>query len=242
MRALFSTRSLILTSALLLPAFFVGPVLADQPAPQLAVSAEGFVEATPDVVVIDVTVSHTADSLSAAKQQADEVSNAVIRAANLHGIKDDDLQASKIHAAPEYDWQEGKRVLRGQRITRQFQLTLRDTDRYAALVQALADASVTELNGIRMEFSEQEKLAAEALAKAITNARAKARSMAAAFDVKLGTVLNASERGTGAPPVHYEMRADFAKAQSAASGEAALRIGKQRIVRTVDAVFAIEPR
>jgi uncharacterized protein YggE len=240
---LFDTRSVLLASLLALPALLTGTASAAEPErPHLAVSAEGFVEATPDVVVINVTVSHTADSLSAAKRQADEVSNAVIRAANLHGIRDDDLQASKIQAAPEYEWHDGKRVLRGQRITRQFELTLRDTDRYAALIQALADASVTELNGIRMEFSNQEKLEAEALAKAISNARAKARGMAAAFDVRLGQVLRASERGTGAPPAPYEMRADFAKAQAASPGEAALRIGKQRIVRTIDAVFAIEAR
>jgi uncharacterized protein len=191
-------------------------------------------------VVIDLTLSHTAKTLSEAKQQVDRIGNAVIRAADLHGIKSDDLQASKIQAAPEYDWQDGQRILRGQQVNRQFQLRLRDIDRYGALIQALADAQVTQINGIRTEFSKQQQLENEALKNAIANVRSKAEAMAAACNSRIGAIINLTEGGAVNPPMPYELRADFAKAQVAGGGGDSLKVGKQRIVKNVSAVFVLK--
>jgi uncharacterized protein YggE len=211
------------------------------PSPQLSAQGEGYVEAVPDIVVIDVTVTHTAKTLAEAKQAVDEIGAAVLRAADLQGIKTDDLQASKIQAAPDYDWQNGQRTLRGQQVTRQFQLRLRDIDRYGALIQALADAQVTQINGIHTEFSRQEQLESDALKKAIANVRAKADAMAAACNSRVVGIATLTEGGAPGIPAPYEMRADFAKAQVAGgSAGTALKIGKQRITKTVSAVFTLE--
>ncbi len=218
-----------------------GLALAADPA-QLPAQGEGFVEAVPDIVVVDLTISHTGKTLSEAKQEVDRVSSAVIRAAAANGIKSDDLQASKIQAAPDYDWQNGARSLRGQQVTRTFQLRLRDIERYGVLIQALADAQVTQLNGIRTEFSKQEQLDNDALKNAIANVRTKADAMAAACNGHIKTVLSLTEGGLGNNPAPLEMRADFAKVATAASpGDAGLSIGKQRIVKTVSAVFELAP-
>lgn len=214
---------------------------APRPQPQLSVQGEGYVEATPDIVVVNLTLRHTGKTLSEAKRQVDEVSNAVIRAADLQGIKSDDLQASKIQAAPDYDWQNGQRILRGQQVSRQFELRLRDIERYGALIQALADAQVTEINNINTEYSKQQQLENDALKQAIANARSKGDAMAAAAGSRIVGIVNIAESGVGHEPRPYEMRADFAKAQVAgANNDTSLKIGKQRIVKTVGAVFALD--
>lgn len=233
-------HALLLASALYL---LCGGALAAESClpPQLSTQAEGYVEAVPDIVVVNVTVSHTAPTLAEAKRHVDEIGNGVIRAANLQGIGKDDLQASKIHAAPEYDWNSGQRVLRGQQVSRQFELKLRDIERYGALVQALADAEVTQLGGIHTEFSKQRQLEQQALEQAIANVRTKAKSMAASFDRRVEGVINVSEGGGPIQPAPYELRANFAKAQMADSGgEAALAVGKQRIVKSVAATFRLD--
>lgn len=209
--------------------------------PQLSAHAEGYVEAVPDVAVISVTISHTAPTLAEAKQHVDTVGTGVIRAADLHGISPRDLQASKIQAAPEYDWNNGARVLRGQQVSRQFELKLRDIDRYGALVQALADAEVTQINNITTEFSTIDKLEQQALKKAIANVRDKAASMAAGFDRTIAGVIAVSEDGATRPMPGYEMRADFAKAQMAGGdASAALKIGPQRITKQISATFKLD--
>jgi uncharacterized protein YggE len=209
--------------------------------PQLSAQAEGFVEAVPDIVTISVTVSHTAPTLAEAKQRVDAIGNGVIRAADLHGIGPRDLQASKIQAAPDYDWNNGMRVLRGQQVSRQFELKLRDIDRYGALVQALADAEVTQINSIDTEFSTIDKLEQQALKKAIANVRGKAAEMAAGFDRKIVGVIAVNEEGSGRPQPHYELRADFAKAQMAGgNGGAALKVGPQRISKRVAVTFRLD--
>lgn len=209
--------------------------------PQLSAQADGFVEAVPDTVLISVSISHTAPTLAEAKQHVDTIGNGVIRAADLHGIGPRDLQASKIQAAPEFDWNNGTKVLRGQQVSRQFELKLRDIDRYGELVQALADAEVTQINSISTEFSTIEKLEQAALKQAITNVRNKAKEMAAGFDSKVAGVIAVTEGGTAGPMQHYELRADFAKAQMAGGDAgAALKIGPQRITKSVSATFRLD--
>ena|GEM_PF-1533159 len=209
--------------------------------PQLSASGEGYVEATPDIVVIELTLSNTAKTLSEAKRQVDDIGSAVIRAASAQGIRADDLQASKIQAAPEYDWQNNQRVLRGQQVSRQFLLRLRDIEHYGALIQALADAQVTQINGIRTEFSKQEQLENEALKKAIANVRGKADMMAQACNSRVAGIANITENGSGAmPPSPYEMRAAKAMASDASGSGDNLKIGTQRISKSVSAVFFLE--
>lgn len=223
--------------------FGAGAAAADSDClpPQLSAQAEGFVEATPDTVVVNVTVSHTAPTLAEAKQRVDAVGTAVIRAADLHGIGSRDLQASKIQAAPDYDWNNGARVLRGQQVSRQFELKLRDVDRYGALVQALADAEVTQIDNIRTEFSTIDKLEQQALKKAIANVRDKASVMAAGFDRKIDGVIAVSESGAARPLASHELRADFAKAQVAGGDAgAALKVGPQQITKSVSATFRLD--
>lgn len=236
-------RAIMLTSlvglACLAPAFATAAD-ASMEQPRIAVAGEGWVEAVPDIAVIELNASHTADTLAAAKQRADEVAAAVVRAAKAHGIHSDDIQASQLIAAPEYDWRDGERLLRGQRVTRQFQLTLRNMAQYGGLVQALTEAEVTEIGNIRLEFSNQEELANQALARAIGQARSKAQAMAQAFEVRLEGLISASEASPGRGPMPFEMRANAAKASD--NSEGGLRVGQQRLTRTVEAVFGVAPR
>lgn len=209
--------------------------------PQLSTQADGFVEAVPDIVLISVSISHTAPTLAEAKQQVDTIGNGVIRAADLHGISTRDLQASKIQASPDYDWNNGMRVLRGQQVSRQFELKLRNIDRYGELIQALADAEVTQINSINTEFSTIEKLEQAALKQAIANVRDKAKGMAAGFDRKIAGVMSVTEGGAAGPMPQHELRADFAKAQMAGGDSGAvLKIGPQRITKSVAATFRLD--
>ncbi|MET0377434.1 MAG: SIMPL domain-containing protein [Spongiibacteraceae bacterium] len=208
--------------------------------PQLSAQAEGFVEAVPDTVVVDVTLSHTAATLAEAKKRVDQIGNGVIRAADQQGIRKDDVQASKIQAAPDYDWNNGQRTLRGQQVSRQFELKLRDVERYGALVQALADAEVTQINGIRTEFSKQQQLEQEALAQAIANVQAKAKTMAAGFGRKIEGVISVNEDGNSPQPVHYELRAKTMTTSTSANNESELTVGKRRIVKNISATFRLD--
>lgn len=206
--------------------------------PQLSTQAEGFVEAVPDLVIVNVTVSETAAMLAEAKAHVDAIGANVLKAGDQNGVRREDIQASRIQAAPEYDWNNGQRILRGQRVSREFELKLRDIERYGALVQGLAEANVTQINGIRTEFSKQSQLEQEALTQAIANVQAKAKTMAAAFGRKIETVISVNEDGGGPQPAPYELRAQAMKAGAPAGAE--LSVGKRRIGKSVSATFRLD--
>src|SRR5690606_2300178 len=116
-------RALLLTLGLLPAA--AGAAESCVP-PQLSTQADGFVEAVPDLVVVDVSASALADTLTQAKGQVDAVGANIMKVADQLAMRREDVQASRINAAPEYDWNNGQRVLLGQRVTREFELKLRD--------------------------------------------------------------------------------------------------------------------
>lgn len=207
--------------------------------PQLSTQAEGFVEAVPDTVVVDITISHTATTLAEAKKRVDQIGNDVMRAADQQGIRKDDVQASKIQAAPDYNWNNGQRTLRGQQVSRQFEVKLHEVERYGALVQALADAEITQINGIRTEFSKQQQLEQEALSQAIANVQAKAKTMAAGFGRKIEGVISVTEDGGSPQPALYELRVKTTTA-TPGSNESELTVGKRRIVKNISATFRLD--
>jgi uncharacterized protein YggE len=207
--------------------------------PLLSTQAEGFVEAVPDIVVVDIAITHTAATLAEAKKHVDDIGNNVMRAADKAGVRKEDIQASKIQAAPDYDWNNGQRTLRGQQVSRQFELKLRDVERYGALVQALAEADVSQINGIRTEFSKQQQLEQDALQQAIANVQVKAKSMAAGFGRKVEGVVAVNEDGGALAPQPFELRAMKASAP-AGGNESELTVGKRRITKGVAATFRLD--
>lgn len=221
----------------------VGLVVAAGPSAQpdarhLTVSAVGEVEAVPDVAHLSLQVSHTAKTVDEAKAAVDRISTRTLEAARKLELEDKDIRASHIRIAPEYEWHEGRRELRGQRVERNIELRLREIERYSALVAALVEAGVTHIQQVHFELSREEELERQALDEAIAIARRKAESMARAAGTGLDRVYSISESSINGGPVPMHAR-DMAMA-AAESGEVPMPLGEQTIRRQVTVVFLLE--
>ncbi len=209
----------------------------DAPARHLRVAALGEVEAVPDVARLTLRVVHTAPEVSAAKAEVDRISNRILKAADGQKLKKADIRASHIRVAPEYEWQDGKRLLRGHRVERSIDLRLTEVERYAALVQALVDAGVTHIDQVHFELSQEEKLQLQALDRAIAKAQRKASAMARAAGVELGAVHSVQELGEVAAPVPMMQRS---VALAAESGAAPMPLGTQTLSAQVVLVYVLK--
>jgi uncharacterized protein YggE len=101
------------------------------------------------------------------------------------------------------------------------------------VLDAASNAGANDIYGPTLTRSDQEELQANALRAAVDDARAKARVLADAAGVQLGSVTAITENGD-AGPLPY---ADVLRATRAS--EAPIEPGKQDVQATVKVTFAI---
>ncbi len=201
----------------------------------ISVRGEGEVRAVPDLVILSVQVSATAERLGEAQAEVDAIGGRVLQAANAAGVAEDDVKASRIQAAPEYEWQEGRRILRGQQVSRDFEITLRDAQRYGELVDALLAADITRLGSVRFDFSERGALQREAETLAALAAREQASHLAQTLGARLGPVLRIQADHHGAAPM-LRMEAMAADSRAAAP----LKVGPETVSSSLQVVFSLK--
>ncbi|MDE2188300.1 MAG: SIMPL domain-containing protein [Patescibacteria group bacterium] len=111
----------------------------------------------------------------------------------------------------------GKSVLTGYEVSETVQVKLRDLSKSGSLLASLGGAGVSNLNGPDFSVDNPDAVNAQARDKAITDAQAKAKTLASELGVSLGKVTNFSEDNGSYPrPVMYAAMASTGSAKSAA--------------------------
>ncbi len=202
---------------------------------RVVVTGSGEVEATPDIARLQLQINDTRDSAATAKKQVDGRVEAVLNAARQQGIASADIRASQIRVFPDYEWRDGKRILKGQRVERQIDITLRDLSRYGALVDQLVKAGVDELGQVHFDIARRDRLTEEAMQKAIADATRQATALAEGFGSRLGSIYRISSSGD--TPVFRPERAMMMDAKVASTP---VMLGSETIRAQVNAVFLLK--
>lgn len=211
-RVLSARRPLLLLSlcsALLLAL----PASADER--YISVSGEGQVSAWPDYLSIRLQISATERNASAAKARVDQSMNALLALSRDLNVAEKDIEAARITNQPVYEWVNNQRQLRGEQVSRQVTLTLRDLEQYTALVHQLLQLDAVQIQHSQPGFNDPAALVLKASTLALTQARQKATDMAAVLGNRLGKVLSIEEQGHTPAPMMAEMRMLSAKADHA---------------------------
>ncbi|MCX8007464.1 MAG: SIMPL domain-containing protein [Coriobacteriia bacterium] len=140
--------------------------------------------------------SALADASAAAKKVAAAVKKA--------GIPADDIQTQNVSVYPQYS-SEGKDrppTVTGYSANISVRVRMRDIEKIGAVITAATDAGATEISGPSFSLSEDAPVAAEAIEKAVSDARRRANAMAEAAGKAVGEVLSISEAAVTAPPVY----------------------------------------
>ncbi|WP_419812856.1 SIMPL domain-containing protein [Bacterioplanoides sp.] len=193
----------------------------------IQVSGQGNILAMPDYLQINLNVQATASSLKQAKQQVDQAMNQLLKTTQSLNIAEADIDAAQIHNQPQYDWINNRREYRGEQVTRDVSITLRDKEDYAELAHQLLMIDEIRIHGSQLKFNDRQGLKNQAFAKAVKAAFAKASLMAQASDNKLGKVLMIQEENAHAPQPMMAMAKAMSADESAAP--APMLIQKQNI-------------
>jgi uncharacterized protein YggE len=213
--------------ALVVAGFLAGAVLAlqvpsvaqetdgDEPTERtITVTGTATITADPDEAVVTLGVRTQADRAQAAMDQNTREMNEVLQALRDLGLGDDDLATSLIELNPRYS-NDGTAIV-GYDAANQVEVTVRDLALVGRVLDTGVDHGANVAGGIRFRLSDGNAGEDRALADAVTDARAKAETMAAAAEAGIGEPITIVESsGGGQPGPYYAEAVSYAAADMA---------------------------
>ncbi len=153
----------------------------------------GTIDVTPDVARIMVGIQTTAPRATEAEAQnataADKVRAMVTRA----GVASGDIKTLSLQVWPQYDYRGGQPELTGFMASHELQITVHDLSRIGAIIDAAIAGGATAVQGITYDVTDHSAASAQALARAVKDAQTKARAMADAAGIRLGSVVSMTD-------------------------------------------------
>jgi uncharacterized protein len=196
----------------------------------ITVNGTGTVQTVPDQAQFSLGVETKGPTAREALAANSERMRRVLAALDAAGIAKGDVQTQDVSVSRSYPND-------GYSADNSVLVTIRDLARAGSILDAASNAGADNVYGPTLSRSNQDELnelQAKALREAVDNARAKARALAEAAGVHLGSVTAIME--SGAEPMPYY---DVALAKRTPTAEAPIEPGKQEIQATVRVTFAI---
>ena len=218
----------------------------------ISVSGDGEVFAAPDVATISFTVREEAKKVSDAQDKVSIKVKAALVSVKKLGVEDKDIKTENYSSYPKYEWQEaaascrglncppvpsGKQVIIGYEVSQHVTVKVRNLEVVNSLVEDLAVAGVTEMQGPNFAIDKEDDLKAEARKQAIDKARTKAEILAHDLGVTLVRIVSFSEGQNY--PMYATMKSVGFGASEAATPAPELPQGEQKITSNVTVTYEI---
>lgn len=205
----------------------------------ITVIGQGEAVGQPTQANASVGVEISAATVSEATSQNEAIVAQILAALAQQGIEEKDIQTSNYNVWAEQVYGEtGPERISGYRVTNMVNITIRDIDKVGAVLQAATEAGANAVHGVYFSVADTAALEAEARTAAITNARARAQSLADLAGVELGEVVMITEIIGSNYPIPVA-RADFNIA-SAESAAPSISPGELSFTTQIQVTFAIK--
>lgn len=207
--------------------------------PHIVTSGTASVDAVPDIATLAIEVNVAAKDAATAKKQADERVAQYISFLELNQIAKKDIISANLRTQPDYDYQDGKSILKGYRAVRTVEVTLRQLDKLNSLLDGALKAGLNEIRSVSLGVAQPDAYKDKARKAAIDNAIHQAQELANGFNRKLGPVYSVRYHVSNyqPSPMVRMMKADAAPVSAQETYEqAAIQFDDQ-----VDVVFQLEP-
>lgn len=233
----------------LLPAAAVTAAESDQPAePTVVVSGQGVVRSAPDEATVRLGVTAQETKADDAQAQVNRVANGIVDAVRALGVGNDAVQTSQLTLYPVYSDAQPRRLpgqsedgeprIVGYRASNVVSVRLTDLAKIGPVIDAGISAGANQVQGVDFQLRNDGAQRRDALAAAVTEAQAKAETIAAALGRTLGPVQRVEEGGVSIQTPHFE-RATMAL-RSAASAPTPVSAGDVEVNASVTVVYRLQ--
>ncbi|WP_244423837.1 SIMPL domain-containing protein [Rhizobium sp. CF122] len=221
------------------------PALAADSQPReavISVSGEGQASVAPDMAVLSLSVVKQAKTAREALNENNKSMSDVLAALKKAGIAERDLQTSGFSVQPQFsypqsnDGQPQTPQLVGYQVSNSLSVRVRDLYKLGAILDEAVTLGVNQGGDIQFTNDKPETAMEEARKNAVANAIEKAKTLAAAADVKLGRVIEISETSPRPQPVPV---ARAAMMKETADSAVPIQGGETSYNITVNVTFSI---
>ena len=203
-------------------------------------SGEGTVQAVPDRAWITIGAESRASSAADAQRRNTEAMTPVLAKLKSLGVPAEAIRTVGYDVQYEWDFVNNRRVGRGYVARNTVEVRVDEVNRLGELLEAAVGSGATTLGGIRFDLKDRLAHEREAVRLAITNARAKAETAAAAAGRTLDRVLRVDEQGIVSPPVPLRMMREVAQAGIAPDAAVPIASGQIEIKANVTLTVALK--
>lgn len=189
-------RLAVVLLLVLSPAF----VFAQGPAPQprlITVTGEAEVRVRPDEVILTFGVETSNMDLEAARAQNDQLTGAVVAAAQRTGVTVERIQTDYLNIEPRYRDEYSQREFLGYFVRRTIAITLREPERFNELLSACLQAGANYVHGIDFRTTDLRNQRDYARTLAIRAAEEKAQDLAGELNQRIGQPYSIQEEPGG---------------------------------------------
>ena len=201
---------------------------------RITVTGTGNVTGTPNQLVLDMGVQVTGSSVGSALGDANAAVRRVTAALKADGVAAADIQTSGLSIYPNYP--NNSQVPSGYSVSESLTATLNRLAAAGAQINAAVHAggNAATVSGISLNLTDTSALLAQARARAVADATAKAGQYARALGQPLGAVVSITDQPVAQPYPVYA-------ASSAAGAKASVPIspGTQQLSVSISVVFAV---
>lgn len=236
-------KNLIAGSLLALALAVSGPALAEDNSVQrlITLNGHGEVRKAPDMAMINIGVTTTAETAAQALSSNTEKMKAVLATIKSAGVDDKDVQTSDFMINPRIDYgnnssstpQPPKTV--GYDVVNNVSVAVRKIDALGDILDKVVASGSNQINGIQFTVTDADKVLDVARTAAVADARRKAELYASAAGVTLGDIVSLNE--ASASPMPVPMRA---KAMMADAAPVPIANGEQVLGMDVTITWAIK--
>ena len=118
--------------------------------PHIVTSGTASVAAVPDIATLAIEVNVSAKDAASAKKQADDRVAQYLSFLEKSGIAKKDINSANLRTQPDYDYQNGKSILKGYRAVRTVEVTLRQLDKLNGLLDGALKAGLNEIRSVSL--------------------------------------------------------------------------------------------
>ena len=167
--------------------------------PQIIVTGEGVVKATPDQAWVQIGAESRSKVSKEAQQRNAEVMTAVQQKISSFGIPKEAIKTVVLDLQPEFDYANGKQTLRGYVARNTVEVRVDELSKVGDVLDAAVASGAATIHGLRFDVKARREAEQAALQAAVKDALAKAQAVATGAQRAIDRILRVEEVSAGGP-------------------------------------------
>ena len=155
---------------------------------RIKVRGTGRVSASPDTAIITLGVVTEGKDLERLQEENAEISTRVIKSILNNGVPRDNIKTSSYTIEPQYDYQDGKQIFKGYRISNILSIEVTRLSEVGEIIDEAVNAGANIVQGVSFIIKNSDPYYNEALRLALRNAQSKALTLSQDMAIKIDRI------------------------------------------------------